>query len=132
MKLSVTTDISGYKQLLMNLRVKVPSATIAGMDAAMKEFKDDCLTKPPAVPRDTGRLADSHEILPTKQVGTEIVGTLKVKGPYAASLHEGISRWGTPYKFKTPGTGAKWIQSKLLRYGRKYMATAINFAKKGL
>ena len=132
MKISVTTDISGFKQLLVTLRAKVPHATIAGVNVAMQEFKDDCLTKPPAVPRDTGRLADSHEVLPTKQIGTEIIGTLKVSTPYAASLHEGISRWGTPYIFKTPGTGAKWVQSKLLRFGRKYVTTAIGVVKKGI
>ena len=132
MKISVTTDVSEFKQLLVALRAKVPHATIAGVNVAMTEFKSDCLTKPPAVPRDTGHLANSHEVLPTKQVGTEIIGTLKVSTPYAASLHEGISRWGTPYTFKTPGTGAKWVQSKLLRFGRKYVTTAIGVAKKGI
>lgn len=132
MKLSITTDISSFKQLLVNLRVKVPQATVAGMDAAMRDFKDDCLMKSPAVPRDTDYLADSHEILPTKQLGNEIIGTLKVSTPYAASLHEGISRWGTPYKFKTPGTGAKWVQSKLLRYDQKYIDTVIRVARKAI
>ena len=132
MKLSITTDISSFKQLLVTLRAKVPQATVAGVDAAMSQFKNDCLTKPPAVPRKTGHLADSHEILPTKQLGNEIIGTLKVSTPYAASLHEGISRWGTPYKFKTPGTGAKWVQSKLLRYGQKYIDIAIRVARKGI
>jgi hypothetical protein len=132
MKLSITTDISSFKQLLVNLRVKVPQATVAGMDAAMRDFEDDCLMKPPAVPREKGHLADSHEILPTKRLGNEIIGTLKVSTPYAASLHEGISRWGTPYKFKTPGTGAKWVQSKLLRYGQKYIDTVIRVARKAI
>jgi len=132
MKISVTTDISEFKQLLVTLRVKVSQVTVAGVDAAVLQFKDDCLTKPPSVPRRAGHLADSHEVLPTKQLGNEIIGTLKVSTPYAASLHEGISRWGTPYKFKTPGTGAKWIQSKLLRYGQKYIDTAIRVARKGI
>lgn len=128
MKLSVATDVSQFKQLLVALRVKVPQATVVGMDVAMKDFKNDCLTKSPAVPRDTGHLANSHEILPTKHIGNEIIGTLKVSTPYAAALHEGISRWGKPYKFKTPGTGAKWIQSKLLHYGQKYIDLAVRKA----
>ena len=130
MKLSVTTDVSQFKQLLVTLHAKVPQATIAGVDVAMAEFKNDCLTKPPAVPRETGRLADSHAILPTKQVGTVIIGTLKASTPYAASLHEGISRRGAAYRFKTPGTGAKWIQAKLLRYGQKYIDTVIRVARR--
>lgn len=132
MKISVTTDVTQFKQLLVNLRAVVPQATVAGMDTAMQKFKADCLYKPPMVPRDKNRLAESHEVLPTKKVGNEIVGTLEVSTPYAASLHEGISRWGTPYKFKMPGTGAKWVQSKLLSYGQKYIDIAIGVVRRCL
>ena len=132
MKISVKTDVSEFKQLIVELRAKVPHAAIAGVDVAMKEFKDDCLNKAPRVPRDTDHLADSHELLPTKQVGTEIIGTLRVSTPYAASLHEGISRWGAYYTFKAVTTGAKWIQSKLLRYRLHYVTVAGRIIKKCL
>lgn len=132
MKISVTTDVSKFKELLVTLRAKVPRATIAGVDVAMEAFKSDCLTDAPTVPKDTGHLEDMHEILQTKQMGTEIVGALRVSAPYAASLHEGISRWGTPYKFKTPGSGAKWVQSKLLRHGQKYINIAGKIIKRCL
>jgi len=132
MKISVTTDVSKLKHLLMGLSVKIPVASAAGVDAAMEEFKKDCLTQPPACPRDTGELADSHEVLPTVVSGSQIVGTLKVSGPYAASLHEGISRHGTPYKFKTAGTGAKWIQSKTLRHGRRYVKIVEKYVNRSL
>ena len=132
MKISVTTDVTKFKQLLIEMKAKVPQATIVGVDAAMEEFRKDCLEVPPKVPYEGGFLAEHHEILPTKMRGDEIIGTLRVPGPYAASIHEGISRWGTPYKYKTPGTGAKWIQSKLLRYGRKYIDIVIKYARKAL
>lgn len=132
MKITVTTDITKFKQLLIEMRTKVPQATVVGVDAAMRDFREDCLEVPPKVPYETGFLAEHHEILPTKVKGAEIVGTLRVPVPYAASIHEGISRWGTPYKYKTPGTGAKWIQSKMLRYGRKYIDIVIRHARKAL
>ena len=124
MKLSVTVDISQFKKLCLNLRAEVPRATIQGVHQAMEEFKSDCLFETPSVPWDTMELAKSHVIKPTQKIGDEIIGTLKVSSPYAASLHEGISRWGTPYKFKYPGSGAKWIQSKMLRHSQKYVRIA--------
>lgn len=130
MKLTITFDITPLKQVLLAYRARVPGATKGGMEEGLKEFRDDCLNKPPRVPYESGFLADHHEILPVKIVGSEIVGTLRVPGPYAASIHEGISRHGTPYQYKTPGTGAKWVQSKLLRYGTHYIAVVVKGTKR--
>lgn len=121
MKISVKTDVLEFKQLIVELRAKAPMASVAGVTAAMETLKKDCLEIEPTVPVESGFLRDHHEILPTVVVGSNIIGTMKVPGPYAASIHEGISRWGTAYKYKTPGTGAKWIQSKMLRYREKYV-----------
>jgi len=132
MKVSVTTDVTEFKQLLLKLHATVPTASVEGVKVAMEELKHDCLEVEPRVPYESGFLAAHHEILPAKLVGTQIVGTLRVPGLYAASIHEGISRWGTPYKYKTPGTGAKWIQSKLLKYGPKYVGIMELVAKKAL
>lgn len=124
MKISVKTDVSEFKQLIVELRAKVPMASVAGVTTAMEALKNDCLEIEPTVPIESGFLRDHHEVLPAVIVGSNIVGTMKVPGPYAASIHEGISRWGTAYKYKTPGTGAKWIQSKMLRYREKYVGIA--------
>jgi len=95
--------------------------TESGMQKAMERFKDDALNKPPACPVDTGWMAEHHEI-DVEVIGKRVKGTLSVVDtPYAASLHEGISRWGTPYTYKTPGTGMKWIASKMLMYNRVYL-----------
>ena len=124
MKVSVKTDVSAFKELIVELRAKAPMASVAGVTAAMEALKKDCLGIEPTVPVESGFLQDHHEVLPTVVAGSNIVGAMKVPGPYAASIHEGISRWGAAYKYKTPGTGAKWIQSKMLRYREKYVKIA--------
>jgi hypothetical protein len=97
------------------------STSAAEMQATMERFKDDALNKFPACPIKTGWMAD-HHIVDVSVLGKKVVGSLAVVDtPYAASLHEGISRWGTPYKYKTPGTGMKWIASKMLLYHRTYL-----------
>ncbi len=121
MKISVDFDVRKFNTGLLLIRKGLPDVSMRGMRDAMDDFKDDCLYKLPACPIEEGDLRAAHEIS-VKRVGSEIVGELHVDLPYAVSIHEGISRWGTPYKYKTPGTGAKWIQSKQLRYRRKYFA----------
>jgi len=95
--------------------------TESGMQKAMEKFKDDALHKPPACPVKTGWMAE-HHVINVTHFGLRVQGSLSVVDtPYAASLHEGISRWGTPYTYKTPGTGMKWIASKMLMYNRSYL-----------
>ena len=92
-----------------------------GMETSMKNFKSDALNTPPKAPYKTGWLAD-HHVTNVTVLGNRVTGSLSVVDvAYAASLHEGISRWGTPYVYKIPGAGMKWIESKALMYHRRYL-----------
>ena len=103
-----------------------------GMSKVVTQYKNDALNKPPAAPRKTGWLA-GHHVTNVTVLGNIIRGSLSVVDtPYAVSLHEGISRWGTPYKFKTPGTGMKWIESKILMYKDKYTNILLESITQGL
>jgi len=142
--IKITLDTSQFKRAVIVATAKVERASQEGMKSAVKALMNDSLDLPPACPRRTGALAASHSVfVNSKLVGTsadrpvseggeatpltfmpkifqELIGTLVVHKPYAASIHEGVSRWGTPYTYKTPGTGRKWVQSKLLSFGQKY------------
>ena len=117
----IEVDISALKQLLYNFYVKLPALTIPGVNKALELLRDDAWNKVPKVPYLTGHLHDSHRIIPAKKVVEGVEGELVVETPYAASLHEGISRHGTPYTYYAAGTGAKWIETKLLAYYNKYI-----------
>ena len=125
MKLSCSFDVSKFSSGLLQVKKELPDVSLRGMTEAMEQFKDDCLNKEPRCPIDTGNLREAHEI-GVQNAGTHVEGTLKVDLPYAASIHEGISRWGTPYVYKTPGTGKKWVQSKALMYKASYIKTFKN------
>ena len=92
-----------------------------GMEDAMKRFKSDALDASPSCPELSGSLRDAHHIS-VYENSSGFVGELRVDGiPYAASLHEGISRWGSPYlKWTRPGSGPHWISSKLITYRADY------------
>ena len=103
-----------------------------GMQKAVEHYKNDALNKPPAAPRKTGWLA-GHHITNVTVLGDIIRGSLSVVDtPYAVSLHEGISRWGTPYVYKVPGTGMKWIESKMLIYVNEYAKDILSGVNRGL
>ena len=139
--------VTNFKDLKIGLIIaqkKIEAASKEGMRRAVLEFMDDTLHKPPMVPRRSGSLAASESVfvdgklvstsageshsggtgstplMVFPKVSEELEGALIVNKPYAASVHEGVSRWGTSYKFRWPGSGKKWVQAKLTRYGEKY------------
>jgi hypothetical protein len=120
LKLSCSFNVEKFNTGLLRVKKGLPDVSMQGMRDAMEDFKDDCINKEPKCPIESGDLKAAHKITVTR-VASTIEGDLSVDLPYAASIHEGISRWGTPYKYKTPGTGAKWVQSKLLRYRVNYV-----------
>ena len=125
--IKLKTDTKFFDTGMIRAQVAVRLGSIEGMKASMELFKSDTLNKPPKAPYKTGRLAKGH-VTDVTVLGTRVVGSLSVIGvPYAASLHEGISRWGTPYVYKTLGTGMKWIESKALIYNRRYLRDLSNF-----
>lgn len=121
----IETSVDDMKRLCINLLASIPGATIRGMDKAMKKYLDDAKNKVPKCPYEFGGLQDAHVVMPSRVSGTKTIGELQVRKPFAASLHEGISRHGTPYKnWTTPGSGPKWLESKLLSYGDEYIRIA--------
>ena len=139
--IKIVTDFSSFKHGTIIATAKVVHASEAGMKRALEEFMDDCHNVSPTVPRRSGDLAGSHSIfVGSKLVGTSsggenptpltafintlagIVGTLIVHKPYAASIHEGVSRHGTPYIYRAPGSGKKWVDTKIIRFANKYFS----------
>lgn len=138
------TDFRNFEQGVIAAVAKVGNSSKNGMRKAVKEFMNDALDKQPMVPRDKGSLEASHSVFVDgklvatsagrsvteggsatpltilSRISTRLEGALVAHKSYAASLHEGISRWGTPYVYSGSGRGRKWIEAKLLRFFGKY------------
>jgi len=118
--IKIKTDTRLFDTGMIKMATAAVQGTKQGMTQAMRRFKSDALNKPPSCPVKTGWLA-AHHVTTVEVMGKRVRGELTViDTPYAASLHEGISRWGTPYVYTKPGSGMKWIQSKVLMYRDKY------------
>lgn len=136
------TDTDEFVRGILRVKGLVTKASEMGMERAMSEFMDDCLNEVPMVLQRTGRLRASHSIfvngrlIDTSQVGSlkgtpltvypgswkgdVVEGVLVANTPYAMYAHEGYNQWGAFKKYTTPGTGPKWIQTKILRHRYKY------------
>lgn len=143
-KARLVTDFSSFKHGVIAAVVIMDQSSKTGMKKAVIRFMKDALDKQPKVPRDTGALEASHSVFVGSKLiatsadravsgdgeatpqtslaalSTKLQGALIASKQYAASLHEGISRWGTLYTYSGSGRGRKWIESKMLRYFDEY------------
>ena len=147
--ITITMDDSDVKVKSYQAKLLIERLSVKGMEEIMKAFMHDSIHTVPKVPRDKGSLAGSHSIFvngkfiadsksdvgsvkdgydPTPSKSCPILvsegsvtGVLVANKPYAASLHEGISRFGRPYVFKDPGSGSHWILATMLGYGEEYL-----------
>lgn len=131
MSFKIKTDITAFKRRIMMLSAHVKSASLMGMHNAMVVFKDDALNEIPRCPYRSGWLREHHKIS-VKALPGAVMGILRTYDtPYAAAVHEGIRAGSREFQYKTPGTGAKWIEAKLIRHYMKYIRIAADeFHKK--
>ncbi|MCD6262286.1 MAG: hypothetical protein J7J52_04620 [Deltaproteobacteria bacterium] len=121
MRVSIKTGFGNLRNKIARIQADVQGASVEGVRDAMVALRDDAFNECPKVPYRTGFLKSRHfiRIVPL-MIG--VVGYLETHGVrYATVIHEGISRWGTPFHYHTPGTGAKWIEAKMLRHYKKYI-----------
>jgi hypothetical protein len=108
----------------------IPEAVRAGVFAAMTKLEQDALEVSPTVPKGPmgkpaytpGQLR-KQTIIEVKSDDNTTTGKLVYKMPYAARRHEEergpVS--GKPVKFSEPGSGPKFISTKLVRFMKDYV-----------
>jgi len=103
------------QEILMDAKV--------GMREAIEAWEDDAINIIPKVPVKSGWLKRHHRTRLEK--GLNIIGVLETYDTiYAATVHSGLSRHGTPinYAHAASGEGSHWISAKLYKYAEKYFA----------
>ena len=115
-------DLGFEQYLALSARDILMDAKI-GMREAVKAWKDDAINVIPKVPVKSGWLKRHHRTRLEK--GLNIIGVLETYDTiYAATVHSGLSRHGTPisYAHAAAGEGSHWISAKLYKYAEKYFA----------
>jgi hypothetical protein len=122
--LDLTQFTAKLKQITQTV---IPEAARKGMFQAMNELKHDSDKEPPKTPVKEGHLKGSWrvEISPGGFSGNiEIIAGFNIE--YASYVHEmfygiGFGDIITPGTWTEPGSGPKFLESKLTRYFKKYL-----------
>jgi len=112
-----------FEQYIVYSGQDILNATRVGMRKALKAWEDDAKNTIPKVPVQSGWLKRHHRT--RLEEGASIIGVLETYDTiYAATVHSGISRHGTPitYTHAAAGEGSHWLSTKLYKYADKYFA----------
>lgn len=96
----------------------IPESSAEGQEAAGEQWKKDADTISPKTPVKEGGLRASGKVSKTKIAGQETSVEISYDAPYARRLHE--AEPGT-IKFSEPGAGPKFLESKAVRFAKKYV-----------
>jgi hypothetical protein len=101
---------------------EAPDAARQGIKDAIDQLYQDALTVEPTVPKKEGTLRAQAD--KAVEVSSDsIVGTLTFTQPYAHRRHEEergpVS--GKPVVFTEPGSGPKYVETKIVRFMKDYI-----------
>lgn len=139
MKNNITLNTAKFMKMLDLANKRIQDALRIGAGQAGLMLMRDCVMEPPTVPIKEGvlrgsgsvfvddKLAGTSESLgkngtPNKTGSGSVSGgknvitiTVGYNTPYAHRQHEGVD-----FKFSEPSAGPKYLESKLVRFGKEY------------
>ena len=116
----IALDFSDFDKKFKNIvKHAIPESTRIGLREAGQELKLDADTVPPRTPHLEGFLRGSGKVSKVKIKYKDIKVTVSYDKPYATRWHE--AEPGT-VKWSEKGVGPKYLESKMVRFNKKYMA----------
>jgi len=116
-KTGLYMDFSDFDKGFERYLKKHPIESAKALEVTAAIVLADAVNEQPTVPKKTGTLRRSQAIAKAKieRKGISIIFGFNTE--YAARLHEAPSNWN----WSEPGSGPKYLQSKLERNMKKYM-----------
>lgn len=110
----ITIDPADFIKGFKDYKRLASDEAIEGMKEVVDQLLNDSVNVSPTVPKEFGDLRG--DVFRDVEVSNDgIKGILVFKQDYAKDQHE-----NTEYEHTEPGSGAKYLESKLLRFGRRY------------
>ena len=138
-KTGMTFDTKDFDVKFKNVTgKKIPSATERGLFQTGALIIRDAILETPQVPKSRGvtkggrrgqgpgHLRRSQKIERPKTIGNITSVEVGFDTDYAAYVHEAPQSW----QWSTPGTGSKFLESKLIRNKEKYMKSVADNIKR--
>ena len=118
-KSGFSTDFSDFDKKTTRLVQKaMPEAVAKGLREAGQEWKLDADNVPPKTPHLEGHLRASGKVSKVNVEGKKMSVEVSYSTPYATRWHEaepGTINWSEP------GVGPKYLESKAVRFAKKYI-----------
>jgi len=127
-----TMDFKDFEKKFTHLvKSAIPEAAKKGLFQGFNEALRDAKEKVPKAPRDKGDLHGSTAgTVKTKITKDEISVSGGFNIDYAAKLHEMPKEKASRTNWSLPGSGPKFLETKLVRNKRKYMEIVVKSIKK--
>lgn len=120
--MGMTVDFKDFeKQFKRIVEGAIPSEAAKGLFKAGNELIIDAKEKVPKAPWDEGHLRASKKVIPGEIKRNEIILTCGFNIVYAARWHELTPSEDKRINWTLPGSGAKYLESKMTAYKDKYM-----------
>jgi hypothetical protein len=120
--MGMTIDTRDFEKGLTNLvKTLEPEATAKGLFRAGSQLILDAINEQPYVPFDEGHLRGSGKVTKVEvtKSGAEVAAGFNKE--YAARWHELTPEEDARINWSLPGSGRKYLESKLVRFKEDYM-----------
>jgi len=125
-KTGLTFDFRDFDMNFKRIVEKtIPGHAEKGLLQAGAALIRDAIVEEPTVPKKTGHLRRNQRIEVVKESGKAISVLAGFNTNYAAKLHEAPSSWN----WSEPGSGPKYLESKLSKHKDKYMKVVADYIK---
>jgi hypothetical protein len=114
-------DFSDFERDFKRIIKKVPNKAAKGLFEAGNELLRDAIKKKPYAPFDQGHLRGSAETNKAQitKYGIELEVGFNIE--YAARWHELTPMQDKRINWTLPGSGAKYLEKKMMMYKNRYM-----------
>lgn len=125
-KTSFSIDFTEFDKLFFRqVNRTFPNATLKALDFVGADVLADAIKEEPTVPKDTGNLRRTQAFLPAVMKGRDPEKVIGFEAEYAAATHEAPE----DLNWQEPGSGPKYLESKLMKNKERYMAKTARLAK---
>ena len=116
----MTFDWTKFNQGMIRAGNRIEFVTDDGLREAIQELKNDADNVRPRTPHLHGDLRGEYNISRIKLTKGKVSSiTLTFEMPYAERWHEAV---GLSVNWSETGVGPKYLESKMARFGKKYIA----------
>ena len=120
--MSMTIDFSDFEKGLTKLvKESEPSETAKGLFKAGSQLIKDAINMKPYVPFDEGHLRGAGRTDPAVVMGGGAEVTVGFNKEYAARWHELTPEEDAKINWSLPGSGRKYLESKMGKFKNDYM-----------